>query len=141
MKNNVRFDFITNTITVNKGYYKEACKPGTKENVELLQLQKNYPEMTIALRSVRTGNRHSDTKGITYKYMRKFIAVMDRENLITFEETILHFEEHSESKTKVFHQVREWFLENYPYHAEMIVDTAPKRIIKHIPLETKGNAA
>ena len=141
MKNNVRFDFITNTITVNKGYYKEACKPGTKENIEFLQLQRDYPSMRIALRSVRIGSRKSDTKGITYKYMRKFIAVMDAENLITFEKTILHFEEHSENKTKVFHQVREWFLENYPYHVEMIVDTAPKRIIKPIPLETKGNAA
>ena len=141
MKNNVRFDFITNTITVNKGYYKEACKPGTKENIEFLQLQRDYPNMRIDLRSVRSGSRTSDTKGITYKYMRRFIAVMDEENLITFEKTISHFEKHSENKTKVFHQVREWFLDNYPYHAEMIVDTAPKRIAKAIPVETKAAAA
>ena len=70
MKDNVRFDFITNTITVNKGYYKESCKPGTKENIEFLQLQRDYPNMRIALRSVRSGSRTSDTKGITYKYMR-----------------------------------------------------------------------
>ena len=98
MKDNVRFDFITNTITVNKGYYKEACKPGTKENIEFLQLQRDYPNMRIALRSVRSGSRTSDTKGITYKYMRRFIAVMDEENLITFEKTISHFEKHSENK-------------------------------------------
>ena len=41
MKNNVKFDFITNTITVNKGYYTEACKPGTEENREFLQLKKD----------------------------------------------------------------------------------------------------
>lgn len=73
--------------------------------------------------------------------MRMFIATMDEENLVTFEKTIVHFEKHIESKTKVFNAVREWFLENYPYHAEMIVGTAPKRIVKAIPVETKAAAA
>ena len=65
MKNNVKFDFITNTITVNKGYYKEACKPGTEENIEFLQLQKDFPNMRIALRSVRTGSKRS----IVYRFI------------------------------------------------------------------------
>ena len=141
MKHNYKIDYSANAIVATKGFLEEAEIFGTEEYKILQSIRNDYPNMRVVTRSVRTGNRHSDTKGITYKYMRKFIAVMDRENLITFEETILHFEEHSENKTKVFHQVREWFLENYPYHAEMIVDTAPKRIIKPIPLETKGNAA
>lgn len=141
MKNNVRFDFITNTITVNKGYYKEACKPGTKENIEFLQLQRDYPSMRIALRSVRTGNRKSDTKGLTYKYMRKFISIMDRENLLVFEDTMLYFEGIEKDNASVYQQMKNWFLENYPYHRDMVVDNAPKRSVKVIPIETKSAAA
>lgn len=141
MRNNIKFDFITNTIIVNKGYYAEACKPGTEENMELLRLQKDYPDMRIALRSVRTGSRKSATKGLTYKYMRKFISVMDSENFLTFEKVIQHYEEYEEDNAAVYHRVKEWFLENYPYHKEMIVDTAPKKIVKSVPQESKAAAA
>lgn len=129
MKNNVKFDFITNTITVNKGYYKEACKPGTEENIEFLQLQKDFPNMRIALRSVRTGSRKSDTKGLTYKYMRRFIAVMDSKNLSTFDKVLLHYEMYEEDNAAVYHHVKDWFLKTYPHHKDMIVEAEPQAVV------------
>lgn len=127
MKRNIRFDFITNTITVSKGFYEEACKYGTDENAELRKVTEDYPNMRVAVRSVRSGSRQQDSKGLTYKYMRKFIAIMDRDNLDVFEKVILHYETHYEESSQVYQYVKGWFLENYPRHKEMIVEAEPQR--------------
>ena len=50
-------------------------------------------------------------------------------------------EEYEEDNAAVYHRVKEWVLENYPYHKEMIVDTAPKKIVKSVPQESKAAAA
>lgn len=141
MKNNYRIDYSANAIVATKAFLEEAEIYGTEEYKILQSIRKDYPNMRVVTRSVRTNKRKSDTKGITYKYMRMFIATMDRENLITFEETILHFEKQIENKTKVFRCVRDWFLENYPYHEEMIVDTAPKRILQPVAKKEVAAAA
>lgn len=141
MRHNYKIDYSANAIVVTKTFLEEAEIFGTEEYKILQSIRNDYPNMRVVTRSVRTGSRKSESKGITYKYMRMFIATMDEENLVTFEKTILHFEKHIESKTKVFHAVKEWFLENYPYHAEMIVDTAPKRVLKSVPQEVKAEAA
>ena len=129
MKNNIKFDFITNTIIVNKGFYLEACKLGTNEHNEFVQLQKDYPNMRITVRSVRTGNRKSETKGLTYKYMRRFIAIMDSKNLPTFDKVQLHYEMYEEDSATVYYHVKEWFLRTYPHHKDMIVEAEPQAVV------------
>ena len=59
--------------------------------------------------------------------MRKFISIMDSSNLITFEKTIEHYEDFCSESAEVYQNVKEWFLENYPHHREMVVDAAPQR--------------
>lgn len=127
MKNNIRFDFITNTLTVSKGFYDEACKYGTDENAELKRVMEDYPNMRVAVRSTRSGSRQQESKGLTYRYMRKFIAIMDRNNLSVFEQTILYYETLCEESSQVYQSVKGWFLENYPRHREMIVEAEPQR--------------
>lgn len=129
MKNNIRFDFITNTITVNKGYYEKVCMPGTDEHKEFMQLKADYPNMRIALRKVNAGNRKSTTKGLTYAYMRRFIALMDSKNLSTFDRVQLHYEMYEEDRTVVYHYVKDWFIRTYPYHKDMIVEAEPQATI------------
>lgn len=133
MKDNVKFDFVTNTIIVKKGYYEQACKYGTDEHNEFMQLKANYPNMRIVVRRVRTGNRKSDTKGLTYEYMRRFIAIMDSKNLLEFNRVQLHYEMFEYDKTKVYHLVKEWFLNTYPYHKDMIVEAAPQAVVTNVP--------
>ena len=127
MKTNIKFDFITNTIIVSKGFYEEACKYGTDENAELRKVTEDYPNMRVAVRSVRSGSRQQDSKGLTYKYMRKFIAIMDKDNLNAFEQTILYYELLYEENSQIYQHVKGWFLENYPRHREMIVEAEPQR--------------
>ena len=90
MRNNVKIDYSANTVVVTKSFLEEAEIYGTEEYGLLKRIQTDYPDIRVVTRSIRTGNRKSDTKGLTYKYMRKFISVMDSENLLTFEKVILH---------------------------------------------------
>ena len=109
--NNIKFDFVTNTITVARGFYEEACKYGTEEYGVLQQIKTDNPDMKIVIRTVATGNRKSATKGLTYKYMRKFISVMDKENLAKFNEIMLYYEGFGLDNTTVYQRVIDLFVE------------------------------
>lgn len=91
MNNNITFDAITNTITITKGFYAASKEFGSEEQKMLADIQKEYPHMRIAVKSTRTGNRKSEYKGLTYDYMRRFIRIMDRENIVTFDDIFHHF--------------------------------------------------
>ncbi|MBP3620099.1 MAG: hypothetical protein J6J24_05540 [Clostridia bacterium] len=95
--------------------------------MELNAVKKDNPQMRVVLRSTKAAGRTNDNKGLTYNYMRKFISVMDCENLITFDKTILHYESYGYESGTIYKYMKEWFLENYPNHKEMIAAAAPKR--------------
>lgn len=124
--NNITFDVITNTITISKGFYEASKEFGSEEQKRLAGIRKEYPDMTIAVKSTRTGYRKSDYKGLTYDYMRRFIRIMDMDNIVTFEKVIAHYESFGFESGKLYQCVKEWFLQTYPHHKEMIVDTTPK---------------
>ena len=122
---NIKVDFVTNTITITKKFYEESMEYGTEAYKTLKSVREENPQMEVV---VSETNSKSALKGIDYRYMRRFVSVMDRENLVVFEGVIAHFEDlYGNNNTKVFNAVRNWFLENYPDHAEMVVDSAPQR--------------
>lgn len=122
---NIKVDFITNTITITKRFYEESKEYGTEAYNTLKAVRNDNPHMEVV---ISTTNRKSALKGIDYRYMRRFIAVMDRDNLSVFESVIAHYEDlYGNNSTKVFNAVRTWFLDNYPDHNDMIVEAAPKR--------------
>lgn len=83
--------------------------------------------MKIVRRSIRSNKESHKSKGLTYAYMRNFIKVMDSSNRVTFEDTVDYFQDmYNGNSAKTYVAVRDWFLENYTRHAEMIVETAPK---------------
>lgn len=123
---NITFDVITNTITISKGFYEASKEFGSEEQKRLADIRKEYPDMTIAVKSTRTGCRKSEYKGLTYDYMRRFIRIMDIDNIITFERVIAHYEAFGYESGKLYQCVKEWFLQTYPNHKDMIVDTTPK---------------
>lgn len=124
---NIKIDFATNTITVTKGFLEAAQTPYSEECITLHNLQTDFPNMRIVTRTIHSRHTANQNKGLTYKYMRKFVYTMDKENMSVFNDTIIYFEDKYENKSTVYNCVRNWFLENYPYHNEMIVDNAPKR--------------
>ena len=123
----IRVDFISNSIIVTQAFLDAAAVVGTEEYNELRDVRKENPSMKIVRRSVRGNKDSHKSNGLTYAYMRNFIKVMDSENRVTFEDTIDYFQDmYNGNSSKTYVAVRDWFLENYPRHAEMIVETAPK---------------
>lgn len=123
----MKINHVANTIVVTKSFYEEACKFGTPEYQQLNTVKKDNPKMSVVIRQTKAAGHRNENKGLNYKYMRKFISVMDSENLITFEKIILHYESYGYENGAVYQCVKEWFLENYPEHREMIAAAAPKR--------------
>ena len=123
----IKIDFITNTIIITKGFYEEAQNIGTEEYTALKLAQMENPNMRIAFKSTKAGKSKNVNKGLTYRYMRRFISVLDEENLDTFERVILHYEKTITDNVIVYQHVRDWFLKNYPNHKELIVSSAPQR--------------
>lgn len=124
----MKIDFITNTITITKAFREAANEYGTEEYIALHSVMSENPNMKVVAKSVRSSQkRRNENKGLTYKYMRKFISIMDSDNLLTFEKTIEHYEDFCSESAEVYQNVKDWFLENYPYHKDMVVDAAPQR--------------
>jgi len=139
----ITIDFIANKIVVTKGFYENAKVPATEENDRLRAVLSDYPNMKVSVRECSRKNKPNAFKGLTYRYMRKFISIMDNENLDIFERVILHFEGVYTENGEVYAAVRDWFLENYPHHKEMIVAAVPTRkaSLASVPVAEVSEAA
>ncbi len=131
----IRFDFISNTIILSRSFYKEAQIYGSAENVKLSEIKRQNPDMKISVHNPERKGK-SEYKGISYRYMRAFIAMMDKDNLHNFENTILIYQTLYDNNTTVFQNVRAWFLENYPYHNDMITSFVPQKKTKQKEIST-----
>lgn len=141
MKNNIKVDFMSNTIIVTKAFYEEACKFGTEENRQLSEVLAAYPNMKVAPRTTNQKRRRpSETKGLTYEYMTAFITILDKDNLVRFEETKQYYKKLGYSSTQVYRSVAEWFLTTYPDHKDMVVEAEPKAIRKEVKLSLAESA-
>ena len=130
--NNIKIDFINNTLIVTKAYYTEACKHGTDECAELTAVKSMYPDFRIAFRSVRTGKRvPNENKGLTFDFMRRYIKIMDKNNVSVFDSVVAYYKlDLGFTGTRLYINVKTWFLENYPEYEDMIASAAPKRVSK-----------
>ena len=124
----MNIDFVTNTITLTKAFHEAAKEFGSEEYTKLQLVVSDNPNMKVVVRTTRSGNRKCDYKGLTYEYMRKFIRTMDRDNMIVFEEVIDHYKDFGQTGGELYQNVKVWFLENYPRHKEMVVDTTPRKV-------------
>lgn len=133
---NIKIDFITNKIIVTKGFYENAVIPATEENAQLNTVLKDYPKMTVSVRETSRKSKPNAYKGLTYRYMRKFISIMDRGNLERFEQVVLAYEGLYAESATVFAEVRDWFLRTYPRHKEMLVEamTIPTPALVSVPV-------
>lgn len=136
-------DFATKRIICTKGFYEAACDPTTEEHEEMLQIMARYPSMQILPRATKRKSKKNEYKGITYRYMRKFISVLDKDNLPLFEEVVLLNEGLYAENAAVFAAVRAWFLNTYPEHEKMIAGVcAPqKSILAAVPKAENPAAA
>ena len=133
---NIAIDHVTRTITVTKRFLEAAAIPFSEECNMLNNLQKEFPQMRIVTRNLKPRKVSNKNKGLTYKYMRNFIDIMDKENLPEFVRVQVELEALYENAALVYKNMRDWFLEQYPYHEEMIVNHISSKPVKNniIPL-------
>ncbi len=123
----IKIDFISNTIKVTKGFMELASDMNTEEYRTLQQAKNENPQMRVVYRNQGAAGHKNENKGLTYKYMRRFIIFMDKENLPTFEAVSCGYELLGYETGAIYHKVREWFLEQYPNHKQMIVDSISRK--------------
>lgn len=130
----IKIDFITNTIIITKEFAELASNPTSEEYVTLNLVKLENPKMKIATRSRKKSSKErNQNKGLTYKFMRRYISVMDEDNLMEFNKQQLYYESFGLDNTTVYLQVRNWFVENYPDYERILVAGKPKNNI--VPLK------
>ena len=125
----IKVDFITNTIIITKEFAALASDPTSEEYVTLNLLREENPKMKIATRSRKKSSKERNpNKGLTYKFMRRFISVMDEKNLSEFSRKQAYFESFDMEGAEVYQNVKGWFIKQYPNYKDMIVDNELKRV-------------
>lgn len=123
--NGMNVDFVSGTITVTKAFWAAAQELGSEEYQALSMAQRDNPQMRVVTRSIRTGKRPNDGKGLTYNYMRRFISLLDPDNLKAFTDVQVYYDGFYESNAETYIAVKNWFLEHYPRHKDLVVESCP----------------
>ena len=105
-------DYTKKTIYASKSFLKKARSTDSTEYQELLDVTEKYGGFSIKERKIKTCDKKEVYKGLTYKYMEKYIRLHDNaENMMAeyIQQRLV-----SESHKSTYGEVKEWFLEKYP---------------------------
>ena len=107
-----KFDFAHKTIIMTKTFYKEACKPGTDENAEMLALQKEHPDFKFISKSARIQKQTRPDKGLSFEKMALYISTFkNADELMEVFETVKIRAKVTASSKKY---VTDWFKAQFP---------------------------
>ena len=113
---NMTIDPATSTITLSSAFKKKAFTPGTTEYAEFMAVRREFPDYKLAVREFKTNTKQDRYKGLTYAFMREYIAKVEGENaqpvLDGLEDMIGISKCHSTCKR--YPVVKKWFLNRYP---------------------------
>lgn len=105
------------TIEMNKTVTKAASKFGTPEYNELQEVRRAYPTFSVV--TVAKKAAKSEYKGLTYKYMEKYIAAHDDEDKSIMAEYLMLRGMNEEGKqvdadSANYADIRDWFFQAFP---------------------------
>ncbi len=107
-----KFDFAHKTIIMTKTFYKEACKPGTDENTEMLALQEKHPDFKFISKSARIQKQTRPDKGLSFANMEAYISTYkNAEELLEIFNTVKARAKVTASSKKY---VTDWFKAQFP---------------------------
>lgn len=107
-----KYDFVNNTIVMNKTFAKEAIVPGTPENRTLAKMKNQFPEFSVITKSARIQKKARPDKGLTFAKMELYIRTFQNseELLKTFE--LVKARGRITASSKKY--VTDWFLTQFP---------------------------
>ena len=127
MKNaNYAIDYITATITITKKFYKAASILNSPEYKELMQIRRDNPNFTIALREIQKKQGKKSYRNLTFDNMRTFIENYETDDDLRADrlQQFDRVKELSKSQAGPYAYVKAWFLEQYGEAYKSKEDTA-----------------
>lgn len=100
------------TIFASKTFLKKARSSESEEYIELADVVALYRGYCIKERHIKTKNNKQSYKGLTYRYMEKYIQCHNNPEIMMAEYRQQRMV--SESHKETYGEVKSWFLENYP---------------------------
>ncbi len=110
-------NFAENTITLTKAFAQRAKNPSTNEFRELAKLHKNFPELTITMRTAVITADKDTHGGLTITRMEFLIK-----NYLGDEIALAEFEEAQKfykGTSGYYGKVKAWFLNKYPNYQDV----------------------
>ena len=131
----ITINFEERTIVMTRKFAELAADPFTTEFAKLQEVRNAYPNFRVKRHSIRKNPNKECYRGLTYDYMRDYIASheseMERESVLDeLEEMITISKCHSNCHR--YPTIKKWFLEKYPrvemYGVEQIDQIAASTI-------------
>ena len=137
---NITINNTARTIEINKTFTKAASKFGSPEYLELQDARRDYPNFRVV--TVAQKGAKSEFKGLTYDYMKDYIAKHDDEDQ-SIMSTFLMLRGQDEAGKDAdagsadYSEIKEWFFQTFPaineYHKKreaLLEQIAQKRAAK-----------
>ena len=119
MKNILKVDSKNKRLVMDRTFAKNAEIVGSKEYIILQDARRDYPSYNVDRRQIKRNPNKECYHGLTYSYMRKYIASHEKDPepvLAELEEMIGISKCHSLCKR--YPTIKKWFLDRYPAVAE-----------------------
>lgn len=119
---NITLNHKNNTIVVTKKFYTASTKYGSQAYDDLKSVKEDYPTYKVVVKKTAAGKKEH-YKGLTYNFMKKYIASHDDDNQSIMNEFMIlrgtSFEaEDLELESSSYDEIKTWFLAKYPAIAE-----------------------
>lgn len=111
------------TIELTKSFAKKSSIFGTDEYRDLQEARRDYPTYRVITVKAVGANKNSSYKGLTYKYMEKYIEAHDDENKskMAAYRNLRALDEESEiafAEACSYQEIKDWFLNEFAEIAE-----------------------
>lgn len=132
----IRLDFDKNLIILNSTFAKKARRIGSPEYSQFQEVHSEFPTFKVVQRQIRKKSDQEHYKGLTYDYMRAYIAENVGKDKATDEEREAAVKEALDvlenkifiskchSNTQRYPAIRNWFLATYPEVKEVFKNAA-----------------
>lgn len=120
-QSHISVDFLSNTLSLTKSFYKKACKVGTPEYKKLCDTFTTHPDAKIVF--IENANKRTYAK-LTFERMVAYIKTQanSEDNLRTMERVMLI----AEAKGAKYPLTKKWFLETFPEYQENSVSESER---------------
>ena len=117
MKNYLKVDIANSRLVMDRTFARNCVIAGSAEYNLLQATRKDYPNFSVVQRTIKRNANKECYRGLTYEYMREYIASHEPEETVDavqveLEEMILISKCHSMGYR--YPTIKAWFLDKYP---------------------------